>query len=175
MRFQGHVAAGYIVSQAFIAASAFPAEKSLLLTAVGTAAGILPDLDGLYYLARKRELRFDTDFTHHTWVTHTLPPYLLIGALALWLGVNDGNEILQASAKLLMISTSIHLLLDMVGSGDGIMIAWPISHRMFGIGLLKVHGMEWKRRYEASGFVWIERAILFVALLLLASDLVGLR
>lgn len=175
MRFQGHAAAGYIVSQAFIAASTLPPEKSLLLTAVGTVAGFLPDLDSLYYFARKRELRFDTDFTHHTWITHTFPPYLLISALALWQGVISGNEILQGSAKLLIISTGIHLLLDMVGSGDGIMIAWPISRRMFGIGLLGVHGMEWKRRYEASGYVWIERAILFGALLLLVSGLVGWR
>jgi membrane-bound metal-dependent hydrolase YbcI (DUF457 family) len=175
MRFQGHAAAGYIVSQAFIAAASVPSENSLWITTVGTIAGILPDLDGVYYLARKRELRFDADFTHHTWVTHTFPPYILIGLLVLLFGIQARNELLQESAQIVMISTSIHLLLDMIGSGDGIMLVWPISRRMYGIGKLHVHGMEWKRRYESSRYVWMERAIIAGAVVLLATDLIGWR
>ena len=52
MRVQGHLAAGYLVSQAIIGVVAVPAEEQLTLTIIGTGAGIFPDLDTLYYLAR---------------------------------------------------------------------------------------------------------------------------
>jgi hypothetical protein len=175
MRFQGHLAAGYVVSRVFINIVGIPPENQLLMTAIGTGAGILPDLDALYYFVRKGAITFDDDFTHHKWITHTFPPYLIVGLLILVVGGNLQNQLIQHSAALLTISTFVHLFLDMIGSGDGIMIAWPFSQRMVGIGKLHVHGMEWKQRYETSVYIWIERLIILVALIILGSNLAGSR
>jgi len=164
MRPQGHIAAGYLVSQAVIGLMAAPAEEQLALTILGIAAGIFPDLDVLYYFARKKKLIFDDDFVHHHWVSHTFPPYFL-AALLFYLArpANAAAAFLHAGITAFS-SVIVHLLLDMVGSGDGIMIAWPFSRRMVGIGKLNARGMQWKRLYEASPYVRIEYFIILSAL-----------
>jgi len=164
MRIQGHIAAGYLVSQAVIRILAVPAEEQLALTVLGTAAGIVPDLDTLYYLARKKKLIFDDDFVHHHWVSHTFPPYILAALLLFLLSSRGGASPFLPAGVTAFSSIFVHLFLDMLGSGDGIMIAWPISRRMVGIGKLNARGMQWKRKYEASPYVWIERFIILSAL-----------
>ncbi len=173
MRIQGHIAAGYLVSQGLIAILPIPADERLAMLTLGTLAGVLPDLDALYYFAKKKAVMLSDDFTHHQWVSHTFPPYLILTGLLLVLGWFTANTSLQNASLFLGVSVCIHLLLDMVGSGDGIMILWPISRRMVGIGKLNVHGMTWKRVYETSPYVWIENMILITAFVLLLADIVG--
>jgi len=52
------------------------------------------------------------------------------------------------------------------------MLLWPFSKKMYGVGLLHVHGMEWKKTYESSPISNVERVIIVLALLVLASDLI---
>ena len=165
MRVQGHLAAGYLVSQAIIGIVSVPAEEQLTLTIIGTGAGLFPDLDTLYYLARKKKLVFEDDFVHHHWVSHTFPPYVLAAFLLVLLRpVNEATVFLHGVITAFS-SIFVHLMLDMIGSGDGIMIAWPFSRRMVGIGKLNARGMQWKRKYEASPYVRIEQFIILSALI----------
>jgi hypothetical protein len=173
MRFEGHVASGYLISQAALSALPIEPESKLGLLAMGTIAGVLPDFDGLVYIIRKRSFLLGNDYTHHKWVSHTLPPYWLFAGLLFLVGHFKSLAWLTHAAILLALSTTGHFLLDMVGSGDGIMLLWPFSQRMFGIGKLHAHGAEWKRKYEASPFVIIERGILLGALVVFIADLLG--
>jgi membrane-bound metal-dependent hydrolase YbcI (DUF457 family) len=174
MRVQGHIAAGYLASQVLAAALSIPAEDRLTMLALGTLAGGLPDLDALYYFAKKKAVMLGDDFRHHHWVSHTFPPYLILTGLLFILGWGTANSCLQNASLFLGASVCMHLLLDMVGSGDGIMILWPFSRRMVGIGKLNAHGMTWKRKYEASPYIWIENTILLAAFLLLSLDIAGI-
>lgn len=173
MRIQGHIAAGYLVSQSLSAVLPIAADERLALLTLGTIAGALPDFDALYYFAKKKALMLGDDFRHHQWVSHTLPPYLLLTALVFIFGWATKSTLLQNASILLGASVGAHFLMDMVGTGDGIMILWPFSQRMVGIGKMNVHGMIWKRKYEASPYVWIENVILFGASTHLLAHITG--
>jgi hypothetical protein len=170
MRIQGHLAAGYLVSQGLVTALPIASEDRIAMLLVGTLAGGLPDADAIYYFARKKTLSLGDDFTHHTWITHTFPPYLILSFFLFFAGRLLYATSLQHSAFFLAIPVATHLLLDSVGSGDGIMLLWPFTRTMFGIGLLNAHGRNWQRRYEASPFIWIERVLIVGAILLLCVD-----
>jgi hypothetical protein len=171
MRIQGHLAAGYLASQGLIAVLPVTSEDRLAMLLVGTLAGGLPDADSVYYFIHNKTFSLGDDFTHHTWFTHTFPPYLLLSFFLFIAGRLFQYPPLQQSAFFLAIPTAVHLLLDSVGSGDGIMLLWPFTRRMFGIGLLNAHGKNWQRLYEASPYVWFERVLIAAAILLLCVDL----
>jgi membrane-bound metal-dependent hydrolase YbcI (DUF457 family) len=155
----------------FHALTASP-EDELSLLAIGTIAGVLPDADALYYFYKKKALAMGDDFNHHRWISHTFPPYLLLAACLLLLGKIFPIPWLESASYVLAVSSGVHLLLDMVGSGDGIMALWPFSQRMFGIGKLHAHGLTWKRKYEASPYVRIEQALVIGAVIAFSFDLV---
>lgn len=147
MRIQGHIAEGLLAGAATVLlVQPEPAIADSVVVISGIAGG-LPDLDALFYFAGRRTFRIGTDFRHHTWVTHTFPFYL-IPALAAYLGGEFmGNWHLQLYSLVFALATTLHLLQDMHGSGDGIMLWYPFNRRMVGWQLTGTHGPEWLADY----------------------------
>lgn len=170
MQFDGHMAGAFLLAREITRHMDISPRQRGVLTAVGGLAGALPDLDFLIYAVWKGTLQMGTDFQHHKWITHRFPFYLVPGLLVSWLGNKTGREGLARGALVVTASAVLHLLMDMVGSGDGIMWAWPFSRRMDGLFLLNVHGMEWVRAYNAHPVSWVERIIKITAVLVLVFD-----
>ena len=80
MRIQGHIAGGILATSIALTAirpSFEVADRLILLGAIGAS---VPDWDILIYILKKRAFVYDTDFRHHTWITHTFPFYITNGA-----------------------------------------------------------------------------------------------
>jgi|GEM_PF-1841484 len=171
---QGHLAGGFLVSQAVTHLMGLSGAERWGMVAIGTMAGATPDADALLYFAKKRSLRIGEDFKHHAWVTHTLPFHWAIAVFLHMLGLYLGNLFLSRAAILYAATATCHLLMDVLGSGDGIMLAWPFSKRFMGIGTLHVHGKNWLRLYRKSPVFRVERCIRYAALLVLLFQLAAL-
>jgi membrane-bound metal-dependent hydrolase YbcI (DUF457 family) len=172
MRIQGHVAGGYLVTQALLAWLKPPSSEEKQLLVLGTLAGVLPDGDTLLHLARTRSLEFGEDFDHHAWITHTFPFYLLPGLGLFLYGQWRNRPKIRRGALVVMAGTTTHLLQDTIGSGTGLMWAWPVSKRMGGFGTLNVKGgRAWLEVYANHPIAWVERLIILAALLLFLVNL----
>jgi hypothetical protein len=165
MRIQGHLAGGYLVTRALLARLKPPPSEEKQLLVLGTLAGVLPDADTLFHLARTRSLEFGEDFDHHAWITHTFPFYLLPGAGLFLYGRWRNKPRVRRSALVAMVGTTTHLLQDTIGSGTGLMWAWPLSKRMGGFGTLHIKGgRAWLEAYKNHPIAWVERLIILAAL-----------
>jgi hypothetical protein len=145
-------------------------ERTKLL-ALGSFAGILPDFDYLYYAIRKKGICYDTDFRHHTWITHTFPFYWFPSAVLYVVGFILQRQAIRRTAVVVAAGTTTHLLQDTVGSGDGIMMLFPFTRKMWGVGLLNKHGREWKEAYEKSKISNIEHLLVALGIASFIYDL----
>lgn len=170
MRTPGHMAGSYIVVREVVNHMPASVPNPTLLIVLGTLAGALPDLDYFYYAIKSGGLKYETDFQHHKWISHTFPFYIIPGAMIYLLGFWLNSPIVKSISLVVTVGAVIHLLLDMVGSGDGIMWAWPFSKRMDGVHLLNVHGKEWAKVYAKHPISWVERTIIIIALFFLVFD-----
>jgi len=159
MKLFGHAAGGYLISRLATKSMELSKSERNKLLILGTIAGTLPDWDYFWYVYQKGELAYSSDFRHHTWVTHTFPFHWVIAGAVYLIGVFRKDKKLKNSAVVLAASTTTHLVQDMIGTGDGIMLYYPFSKQMTGIGLLNVHGDEWERLYTKSPYYLIELAI----------------
>jgi len=93
-----------------------------------------------------------------------------------WLYGRTRRSLRITHATLVMLGSSTgHLLQDMIGTGDGVMWAWPFSTRMDGFSLLNVHGREWAKIYSRHPIAWIERFIILTSAIMLIRDVMSLR
>jgi membrane-bound metal-dependent hydrolase YbcI (DUF457 family) len=175
MKIWGHAAGGYITSKIIIKGLNCSSSEKKNLMLLGTFAGIMPDLDFIFHIIKKRTISFGDDFRHHTWITHTFPFYWLISGIIFLIGVFREKETIKNNAKVIAASTTVHLLQDMVGSGDGIMVCFPFSRKMSGIGLLNVHGKKWETTYSRSPIYLVELIIDAIAISSICKDLLVKR
>jgi hypothetical protein len=159
VKIQGHLAGGWLVTRKILKDKALSKAEYLKLLVVGTISGTLPDGDYFWYAYKKGGLEYKNDFRHHTWVTHTFPFYWLIASFIYMFGVFQKKQELKEMAKVFAVGTSVHLLQDAVGSGDGIMFLYPFSRKMSGIALLGLHGDEWEAEYVKRPIFLLERFI----------------
>jgi membrane-bound metal-dependent hydrolase YbcI (DUF457 family) len=170
MKPTGHLAGGYLVTRLWLKQIKPDLNRNLLLAA-GTLAGMLPDTDTLYHLARTRSLEFGADFDHHRWITHTFPFYLIPGLLVYGYGRFAGRSWLGQLSLVSTTAAVTHLLQDAIGSGTGLMWAWPFSRRMGGVCTLHVEGgRAWLEAYERHPIAWVERLIVLAAVGMLIMD-----
>ena len=175
MREVGHIAGGYLVTRQLVKQwQLSKAEKNRLL-ALGTAAATLPDVDVLLYVLKTRSLELSSDFDHHKWVTHTFPFYLVPGALVYLYARTAGRTALRRQATVVTVAAATHLFQDMIGSGTGLMWAWPFSRRMDGIVVLNVTGKAWREMYRRHPVAWVERLLVGAAALTFLADFAGRR
>ena len=172
----GHLAGAYLTTR-FLLNQIVPKptdRRSLLLA--GIVGGLLPDADALFYLVRSRSFEFGQDFDHHRWISHTFPVYWLAGLAAYLYGRLSGRQRLSQGARVMTAATTVHLFQDTIGSGTGIMWAWPFSRRMAGIGTLHVKGgRAWLKAYKSHPVAWVERFIIVIAALTLLIQLWKVR
>jgi len=173
MNLPGHIAGGWLVSQnlvKFLKPKSKKEHRKLLI--LGTIAGTIPDWDYILYAVRSGALKYEGDFRHHTWITHTFPFYWVIAILVFLIGIFRNNKSLQKEGAIFAAGTTTHLLQDAVGSGDGIMFLYPFSKRMFGIFLSGLHGKEWYRNYVKSPIYIVELLLIFFAVITFLYDLI---
>lgn len=170
----GHLAGGFLTARLLLNIIKPEPKDRVPLLALGTLAGILPDLDGAYHVVRTRSLAFGEDYDHHRWLSHTFPFYWLPGGLLLLWAKRSERPRLKQAALVATASATTHLLQDGVGSGTGLMWAWPISRRMDGICTLHVKGGQaWLEVYQNHPIAWVERLLILAAATLLVFDLIG--
>jgi hypothetical protein len=168
----GHLAGGYLTTQAALHIIKPPPENRLPLLTLGTIAGILPDLDGVYHIIRTRSLKFGEDFDHHRWISHTFPFYWIPGGLLYLWSKLTGRTMVQQATAVTLAGVTTHLLQDTIGSGTGLMWAWPFSKRMDGICTLNVKGGEaWLEVYNQHPISWVERLTVLAAVGLFLTNL----
>ncbi|MCG3206805.1 MAG: hypothetical protein FOGNACKC_00404 [Anaerolineae bacterium] len=168
----GHLAGGYLAARALLNIIKPAPKDELPLLALGTAAGILPDLDGIYHVAATGSLEFGEDYDHHRWISHTFPFYWLPLGLVYGWGRLTHRRRVQQAALVVAAGVTTHLLQDAVGSGTGLMWAWPVSRRMDGICTLHVKGGKaWLAVYNRHPIAWVERLTIVAALLALLRQI----
>ena len=174
---KGHVAGGYLVTWQVLKrwssqGRVIPESERKKLLLLGTAAGTLPDVDVLLYALKTRSLEFGRDFDHHRWVTHTFPFYIIPGLLVYLYARSRQRPSLARLAVVMTTGAATHVLQDAVGSGTGIMWAWPFSQRMDGIIVLHTTGKAWRQAYQRHPVAWIERLLVATAVVTCLVDLV---
>lgn len=159
MRLQGHIA-GSILFCGILLYTIEPSDEIAdRLMAIAIISGSLPDWDYVYYVLKRRSVMLGNDFRHHTWITHTFPIYIIPAVLLYIFGNYISSYELQLSAIVFGLSTCIHLIQDMFGTGDGIMVFYPFSRKMFGWELSGKHGKEWLEQYPKSRTYHLEHLI----------------
>ncbi len=166
MRELGHVAGGYLTTRALLQRwRPAPRERNALL-ALGLLASTLPDTDVLGYalhrLLRGRSLDF-SEFDHHQWISHTFPPYVALGLLGYGIARGAGSQRWPRRVLVIALMCGLHLLQDSIGSGTGLMWAWPLSRRMDGLVVLGVKGDAWRDVYANHPISWVERGLVALA------------
>jgi hypothetical protein len=169
----GHLAGGYLVTRGLLEyLQVEPADRRKLLV-IGSLAGLLPDMDALLYLAYSRDLQFGDEFDHHRWVSHTFPLYWGPGLLAYLYGRAKNRPWLSHLALITTTGATVHLLQDTIGSGTGLMWAWPFSRRMGGICTLHVKGGQaWLEAYRRHPIAWVERGIIVLGVVTFLASLI---
>lgn len=174
MKLSGHAAGGLIITRVLFGVlkpGSYSERLRFLIS--GAVAGTLPDWDGLLYIAQKKQLRMESDFRHHTWITHTFPFHWTISGILYLLGSLYRNRSLKKNALIVGASTTAHLVQDTIGTGDGIMLLYPYTKKMYGIGLSNLHGAEWESDYVKRPIYIIERGLKFLAGMILMYEMFG--
>ena len=163
----GHAAGGYIIGTIAATLTKSDSKNREVFQLVGLFGGLLPDLDLVLYHSLRKRFNLPAQIEHHTWFTHTFPFYVVLGSF-LAFGATITRQPNWLKLIITMIAGScIHLVQDMFGSGDGIMMLYPFSKRMFGIRLLNVHGKEWRKRYTSDPIFSLELLLIIIALVTL--------
>lgn len=174
MKLSGHAAGGVIITRAlFNILKPNSSSERLSFLVSGAIAGTIPDWDGLWYLANKKKLAIESDFRHHTWITHTFIFHWFICGVLYLFGNTFQRNSLRKKAIIVGASSTMHLVQDTIGTGDGIMLFYPLTKRMYGIGLSNLHGDEWEADYVKRPIYNVERGIKFIATVILFFELLG--
>ncbi len=142
-----HICGSYILLLVYYNFFAF--NESFLVTIVCLVFSLVPDLDLIYFFRKGSVM-------HHNWITHTPMPYFLLSMTIFLLFEKEiGLGIL--------IGAMSHMFMDCIGSGDGIMLLWPISKRKFALFRLNSHGFEWLKKYVRN-FGFLELLLFFLTI-----------
>jgi membrane-bound metal-dependent hydrolase YbcI (DUF457 family) len=172
MKLSGHAAGGVIITRAlfrFLKPNTNSERLKFLIS--GAIAGTIPDWDGLLYLMRKKQFKIESDFRHHTWITHTFAFHWVISGALYMYGRIFRKHALMKRAMMVGASTTMHLVQDTIGTGDGIMLFYPFTNEMYGIGLSNLHGNEWEADYVKRPVYNVERSLKFIAFLITMFEL----
>ncbi len=169
----GHLAAGYLLSQAVSKTAGLPSEQTLSLTLAGTFFAFAPDLDFFYAFAKERSFTIKgTSTNHRDYWTHR--PLLWLAASALILALADSTY-WRWFAIMIWVGTWSHFLLDSFRTG--VRWLWPFVPRFFALkdpGLVEEnpakgffrHWINMIRMYKerAPLAFYLEIAIVLIAL-----------
>jgi membrane-bound metal-dependent hydrolase YbcI (DUF457 family) len=172
MKLSGHAAGGVIITRAiFKFLKPNSGSERLALLVSGAIAGTIPDWDGVLYLMNKKQLKIESDFRHHTWITHTFVFHWVISGALYLLGNILRRSSLKKKALIVGASTTMHLVQDTIGTGDGIMVFYPFTKKMYGIGLSNLHGNEWEADYVKRPIYNVERSLKFIAVFVMIFEI----
>lgn len=174
MLLPGHIAAGYIVGKALLAAGGFELsghDKNIVLGTI-LAASIAPDLDLIYYFVKNKSAKLANDRSHHDLVPHAPLPWLLAGLIVYILG---GSDLSKALGLAIWVGSWTHFVLDSIEYG--IMWLWPFSKKRFCIhktqiqapvieSTTKFYAEAFRKVYMKNWTFWIELMIIAAAVYL---------
>jgi membrane-bound metal-dependent hydrolase YbcI (DUF457 family) len=171
MRLPGHIAGAWITSKLVIDRLDISPQERINLSLLSVVVGTIPDWDYLWYMISKKGIKYESDFRHHTWITHTFPFYWVISGLIYLVGIIIKKPSLKNQATIFAVATSTHLAQDMVGSGDGIMALYPATKKMYGVGLSGLHGKAWNDNYVKSPSYLVEIGLIIIACIMFVLSL----
>jgi inner membrane protein len=157
--FIAHLPAGYLATRLILDRHPVPEPLRRRLLVLGMAAGVLPDLDLLwfYFVSDRRQV-------HHAYLPHLPLAWIAlfaVAALVLWM--------LRASrtAWLAMLAFSANILLHQVldTTAGGIRWLWPFSEAEFAMSHVEARYEPWCLNFVLHWTFALEIAILAGALL----------
>ncbi len=130
----GHLAAGYLLSEGFLAAvkPAVSARGVAWLAAIGTFSSFAPDLDMFYVFAKEGGLHHTgADGNHRTLLTHAPLAWLALGALIALGGLAGQSAFWMCAGALVALGSWSHFLLD--STDVGVRWLYPFSSRCYAL------------------------------------------
>ncbi|MCS6962499.1 MAG: metal-dependent hydrolase [Thermoflexus sp.] len=167
MTLMAHAAAGVVAAYMIQRATHQPFHLGIAGLAVFLSG--LPDLDLLWGWWRRRRAGEEGHNPHHALWTHTPLFWVIWGGILAWgfhlpLGLVIGLAL-------------VHLVLDSIGTDDGIMWLWPWRRRQYALWPRNLHaagarGLAFYRRYYRQPLLLlIELSLLTVASMILGWEI----
>jgi hypothetical protein len=158
--FIAHLPASYLVSAPLLDRLRLSAGQRRRLLRLGLMAGLLPDLDLLwFYLVDHRR------HVHHTYLPH-LPAAWAVALLAAALVLGWLRAARAAWAALLMISLNVFLHLALDTAAGGIRWLWPLSDRELVMSTVRPRFHPWYMNFVLHWTFALELALSVAALVL---------
>jgi membrane-bound metal-dependent hydrolase YbcI (DUF457 family) len=130
----GHIAAGYLLSEGFLAVAqpAVSARGAAWLVAIGTFSSFAPDLDMFYVFAKEGGLHHTgADVSHRTLPTHAPLAWLALAAAIALGGLLGRSEFWLCAGALVALGSWSHFLLD--STDVGVRWFYPFSDRYYAL------------------------------------------
>lgn len=126
----GHIVAGYLVTYGLIHLShnALSSREITELLIIGTALGVLPDIDFIPFFISRKSLRITSKDTHRKYPTHAPLVWLVIG---LAIAYTASSPFFWMLGLLIWLAPWSHFLGDSIEFG--VRWFWPFSNRYFSI------------------------------------------
>ena len=154
--FIAHLPAAYLASRPILGRLRLEGDRRLL--AWGLAAGVLPDLDLLwFYLVDQRRQ------VHHAYLPHLPAAWLaLFGSWALVMFAVRARRRAWAALVLVAVNVGLHLVLDTVAGG--IRWLWPLSQHEFVLVEVAPRYQPWYLNFLLHWSVLVELVLVGTAL-----------
>ena len=116
-------------------------------------AGLFPDIDGIFWIAKHGKGQTSTNFQHHLmYPTHWPVTYIPV---VVWAAISVVFNIFPTHFLALAIGIYSHLGCDTISAGDGINWGAPWSHHFINLFASRTdgyHGLYWSARYRKTIF-----------------------
>jgi hypothetical protein len=121
-----HLPAGFITTYATkkVWRKGLTKRQTFWIFVIGTLAGILPDVDVLYYYV-------GSELSHREIITHTPILYAVISLVLFLFGYFAKNRFVKSAGCVVLFSTIVHLVLD--STTAGVLWLFPFSKRLYGM------------------------------------------
>ncbi len=116
-----------------------PQWASIFLLMTFIFFSLLPDSDSVLGILSRQFGRFHNQFSHSLFFW--MLPSLLVAGMVNFMGHN--RRIAFLCGTLCLASCVIHILMDSVCHGRGVMLFWPLTSQRFSTAILLFNGVRW--------------------------------
>lgn len=156
--FIAHLPAGYLATRLILDREPVPAPPCRRLLALGMIAGVLPDLDLLwfYFVSDRRQV-------HHAYLPHLPLTWIaLFAAAALVLWIRRASRTAWLAMLIFSANILLHQVLDT--TAGGIRWLWPFSNAEFAMSHVRARYDPWYLNFVLHWTFILEVAILAAAI-----------
>ena len=150
MLWLGHASVGYLIAYFLIKvfhSTLLTGNDVNLLLLFGAIAGILPDIDFIFFFLSNKSIKLQRNDTHHKYITHTILFWLIVSLILLFV---TGTFFGIYLSIILFLSALSHLILDSLQYE--IMFFWPFSKKYYGLNAMPKENLDMKQ--STTSYYW---------------------